>query len=321
MTSPFALAAAEPATSTASLPSIRTASGAEDRAAPSAAPADGLAPPALSDAPRSLPAAEAEPAAPLTPPHSPPKAVYKPGDDDDTARTASVQAPASGGSSEAASSAAATSAAATSSPGGRVDRSSASSSGRLPATVTASEAALLAAAGPGCRAAPAAGLTAAATPFAQAADESTVTDAEAERAEEADSSSDGADDDALQPAQPKLDQFSMVIRNCRALGPRMSHSLAAAGGGQPEGVIRELLPQVPPPFLHLLGTVALTLRMFMALERFSWTRLEAPEVLLVCRVWSCSLSSELSMGGGTSCTGPCDARSTPPQFSQRARAA
>ena len=250
LASPFAHAAAEPATSSASLPSIRTASGAEDRAASSSTPEDGV-PPAVGGAPGTLPTAEEEPAGPLTPPHSPPKAVYKPGDDDDTARTASVQAPASGVSSEAASPTAATS-----SPGSRVDRGSSGSSGRLPATVTASEAVLLAAAGPGCRAASAAGLPAAATPFAQAADASTVTGADAERAQEADSSSDGADDGASQPAQPKPDQFSMVIRNCRALGPRVSHSLAAAGGSQLEGVIQELLPHVPPPSRLLLGVPA-----------------------------------------------------------------
>lgn len=40
------------------------------------------------------------------------------------------------------------------------------------------------------------------------------------------------------------EQFSILVRNCRMLGPGLPHSLASRGGAAQEQVIRELMPQV-----------------------------------------------------------------------------
>ena len=57
-----------------------------------------------------------------------------------------------------------------------------------------------------------------------------------------------AAEDVAEEAQPGqkdgVEQFSIVIRNCRLLGPGLPHTLAAAAGLQQEQVIKELTLQV-----------------------------------------------------------------------------
>jgi len=59
--------------------------------------------------------------------------------------------------------------------------------------------------------------------------------------------------EAEPPADPPVkgvEQFSILVRNCRALGPGLPPSLAAGTGFQHEAVICELMPQVYSPLLR-----------------------------------------------------------------------
>lgn len=243
--SPFATLAAVPVVSSGSLPSIRTGAPDGFSAVSSVASVQELPSPADEDGPAaaSPAASDAEPAGPITPPHSPPRAVAMPGQDDDAigqqASAASASASAvrfqSDTSSEAGSLGDGDSGAGSSSSCLNGSSSGGVSGSEHHVAVTASEAALLAATGLASQ--PDSASTAGVSPFAQVAANDTPVDQDPE-------DTDGSDDEAEEQApKPKsVEQISMVIHNCRVLGPLVSHSLAAAGGAQLEDVIQELLP-------------------------------------------------------------------------------
>lgn len=246
--SPFAPLAAVPVVSSGSLPSIRTGAPDDFSAVSSVASVQELPSPADDDASAaaSPAASDAEPAGPITPPHSPPRAVALPGQDNDAIgrKPSAASASASGvrfrsdTSSKAGSLGDGDSDAGSSSSGLDGSSSSAGSSSEHIVAVTASEAALLAAAGLASQ--PDSASTTGVSPFAQVAANDISVDQDPEDTEQAGGSNDEAEE---QPSKPKsVEQISMVIHNCRVLGPLVSHSLAAAGGAQLEDVIQQLLP-------------------------------------------------------------------------------